>query len=331
MHKKIITTNEANQRLDKFLHKYLPKAGNGFIFKMLRKKNITLNGKKASGNEKIVIGDIVTFFISEETIRKFQNPSSNLNNYSEALHKVGELIILFENEHILAVDKPVGLLSQQAKVEDISLNDWLIGYLLAKNEINEDSLKTFKPSILNRLDRNTGGIVLCGKSFIGSQVVSCLLKEKKVKKYYQLIVKGKLTEAGELGGYLSKDEKANKVRVHNTNIHSTITRNCPTIENAILTKYRPLKQYSEYTLVEAELITGKTHQIRAHFASIGFPLIGDYKYGDRELNDKYKRLYGVESQLLHAYKVAFPVLEVPLHDLSEFEIISRQKFFDGML
>jgi len=313
MHKKIITTNEANQRLDKFLHKYLPKAGNSFIFKMLRKKNITINGKKASGNEKIVIGDEIIFFISEETIHKFQNPSSNLHNYSEALHKVGELNILYENEHILAVDKPVGLLSQRANVEDISLNDWVIGYLFAKGEINEDSLKTFKPSILNRLDRNTGGIVLCGKSLIGSQVVSRLLKEKRVKRFYQLIVKGKLTEAGELGGYLSKDEKANKVRVHNTQVKE---------ETAILTKYRPLKQYSEYTLVEAELVTGKTHQIRAHFASIGFPLIGDYKYGDRELNDKYKRLYGVQSQLLHAYKIVFPVMEAPLHDLSELEIIS---------
>ncbi|MCL2718431.1 MAG: RluA family pseudouridine synthase [Lachnospiraceae bacterium] len=331
MHKKIITPNEANQRLDKFLHKYLPEAGNSFIYKMLRKKNITLNGKKADGNEKTLAGDEITFFISDETIRKFQTTVSGLQNYYQAYQQFTELKILFENEHLLIADKPAGLLSQKAKAEDISLNDWLIGYLLASNQINEESLKTFKPSALNRLDRNTCGISLCGKTLIGSQEISRLLKERKIQKYYQLIVKGEITKAGQLGGYLNKDEKNNKVQIIRgkgaaERLTKTIIDSAGKPVENVLTKYRPIKTNSTCTLVEAELVTGKTHQIRAHFAGIGHPLIGDYKYGDRQVNDEFKRLYGVESQLLHASRVVFPVMEAPLSDLSRLEVTSPSIF-----
>ncbi|MCL2254670.1 MAG: RluA family pseudouridine synthase [Lachnospiraceae bacterium] len=318
MHKRIITANEANQRLDKFLHKYLPKAEKSFIYKMLRKKNITLNGKKANGREKVIIGDEVTFFLSEDTIKKFQSSFAAVDNYYEAFEKMKNIERVFENEHLLVVGKPVGLLCQKAKPSDYSINEWLIGYLLKSEQIKEESLKTFKPSILNRLDRNTGGLVLCGKTLYGSQEISRLIKENELKKYYQLLVKGQITDGGELKGYLLKDEKANKVKVVNGFNNFYYSKKGA----EVLTEYKPLKNYSEYTLIEAKLVTGKTHQIRAHFAAIGHPLVGDYKYGDREFNDKYKRLYGVESQLLHAYRVCFPLLTGELADLSEAEIIA---------
>ena len=332
MHKKIITANEANQRLDKFLNKYLPAAGNGFIYKMLRKKNIILNGKKASGNEKIFLDDAVQFFISDETLAKFQNSSEDVQNYYEAFNGLKKLPILFENEHILVLDKPVGLLCQKAKATDISLNEWLIGYLLSLNIIDEESLRTFKPSVLNRLDRNTSGVVLCGKTMAGSQEISRLLKERKLKKYYHLIVKGIIAEAGVLRGYHEKDEDSNKVKISPERLDAEtalkITSGCADevkerADKAVLTRYRPLKSNAKCTLVEAELVTGKSHQIRAHFATIGHPLLGDYKYGDHSFNDYYQQKYGIKSQLLHAGRVIFPVMEKPLADLSELTVISE--------
>lgn len=316
MHKKIITANEANQRLDKFLHKYLPEAGNSFIYKMLRKKNIVLNGKKAFGSEKIAMDDEITFFISDETLSKFRTAflasSKVVENFYEAYRKFEGLSILFENEHLLAVDKPVGLLCQKAKADDVSLNDWLIGYLLFHHTLDKEGLNTFLPSILNRLDRNTSGIVLCGKTLLGSQELSRMLKEHQLHKYYQLIVKGNISEAGTLSGYHHKDEKKNKVKIS------------PNIDGAssVITKYRPLKNYSQFTRIEAELITGKTHQIRAGFAAIGHPLIGDYKYGDRKLNDEYKLKIGIKSQLLHASQITFPQMSGSLCDLNEMQIVS---------
>ena len=316
MHKKIITANEAGQRLDKFLNKYLPEAGNGFIYKMLRKKNITLNGKKANGSEKILLGDAVQFFISEETIDKLRSIPDDVQNYHEAFDRLKKMPVLFENEHLLAVEKPAGLLCQKAKADDISLNEWLLGYLLSIDAIDGESLKTFRPSVLNRLDRNTGGIVLCGKTLACSQEISHLLKEKRLKKIYHLIVKGKITEAGELRGHHEKDEGKNKVKIKAERLDAAG-------KTPVITKYRPLQATSGHSLIEAELITGKSHQIRAHFAAIGHPLIGDYKYGDRRLNDYYKRAYGVESQLLHAVQVLFPVMEKPFDDLSELAVISE--------
>ncbi|MCL2051755.1 MAG: RluA family pseudouridine synthase [Lachnospiraceae bacterium] len=326
MHKKIITSNEANQRLDKFLHKYLPEAGNSFIFKMLRKKNITLNGKKATGSEKTLAGDEVTFFMSDETLSKFQaKPESSVKNYYEAFNELTELKVLFENEHLLIVDKPAGILCQKAKAGDISLNEWLIGYLLTINQLSEESLKTFKPSVLNRLDRNTSGIVLCGKTLMGSQEISRLLKEKRIKKYYQLIVKGKIQTAGELCAYLHKDGQLNKVKVwHENEELPEVKRSTLQEGKKIITKYRPLKSSSTLTLLEALLITGKTHQIRASFAAMGHPLVGDYKYGEFKINNEFKRLDGVESQLLNACRVVFPQLNAPLEDLSGLEIHSKE-------
>ena len=190
-----IKENEAGQRLDKYLHKYLKEAGTGFLYKMLRKKNITLNGKKASGSEKLCVGDVVRLFLSDETIEKFGGrcglemetagtEERELRQYSMAYRRFGELEILFENHHILVVNKPSGILTQKAGAEDVSLNEWLTGYMLESGALSEEELHTFHPSVCNRLDRNTSGMVICGKTLAGSQAMSGILRNRSLRKFY---------------------------------------------------------------------------------------------------------------------------------------------------
>ena len=311
-----IGTNQAGQRLDKFLHKYLPEAGTGFLYKMLRKKNITLNGKKADGREILALNDTVAFFFSDETFIKFGGKIAVTNagtrndtitdrtdhlvsEYEKAYRKLTGIEVLYEDEHILALNKPAGILTQKAKPEDFSLNEWMIGYLLKHNPQLGSELETFKPSVCNRLDRNTSGIVLCGKSLPGSQYLSRCIRERSIKKYYRTICVGMLTEPQRIEGYLVKNKAKNVVTVS-----SQISSNNE--GEKIQTAYIPLKTNENYTLLEVELITGKTHQIRAHLASIGHPLIGDFKYGRDSVNHALKEKFGLEYQLLHAQRVVFP-------------------------
>lgn len=320
MYQTTITDREAGQRLDKYLHRILPNAASGFLYKMLRKKNITLNGKKADGSEKIAVGDRVSVYFSEDTLARFmgqaqmgraQSLMQKESAYRAAFQSLSPIRVLYENDHILLADKPAGVLSQKSSENDLSLNEWLIGYLLESGFTVKEELALFKPSVCNRLDRNTSGIVLCAKSLKGAQMLGALLKERTLHKYYQLYVKGRMEEEKLIEGYLIKDERHNKVSV---SLKPPDGKDSDSAK--IKTKYRPLRTESDKTLLEVELITGKSHQIRAHLSGIGHPLLGDYKYGDRAWNETYRQKYGVKSQLLHAYKVVFPSLEPPFADVS---------------
>ena len=296
----IIKNNEAGQRFDKYLKKILPNASSSFIYKMLRKKNITLDGHKASGTEILKIGSDVKIFFSDETFDKFSVDLSALKNEYDALSKLtlSGLKIIFEDDDILIADKPVNMLSQKSGISDISANERLIGYLISNSGLDFEEFKTFKPSVCNRLDRNTTGLILMGKSLKGSQYLSQILKERSIEKYYRTIVAGKVTEPQHIEGFLTKDKDRNIVKITDKKIDETSTE--------IKTEYRPIKSNNNVTLLEVHLITGKSHQIRAHLASIGHPIIGDPKYGDEKLNNIFMRQYKIKTQLLHAYKVVFP-------------------------
>ncbi len=289
-----IGPNEANQRFDKYLNKSLKQAPTSFIYKMLRKKNITLNGKKATGNEKICEGDVVKLFLSDETIEKF---SAKQGEEFKVISEV-QLDIIYEDDNILLINKPAGMLSQKASDTDISLNELMISYLINTGKLSKEELKTFKPSICNRLDRNTTGIIAAGKSLMGLQELSRLFKERIIDKYYITIVVGKIEDDENIKGYLIKDEKTNTVKV----VNETTT---PELFDYIETQYEPIVYNEvkgiELTMLKVKLITGKTHQIRAHLSSIGSPIVGDYKYGDEEINKKFKLKY----QLLHSCELSF--------------------------
>lgn len=303
-----IGPNEAGQRLDKYLKKLLPRAESGFIYKMLRKKNIVLNGKKVEGSVQLVLGDSVTLYLSDETFHKFSSDKFSPDKFSpdkifasksgnQKIQKL-KLQVLFENEDLLIINKPAGLLSQKAVASDISANEWILQYLLNSGAITPQTLKTFRPSVCNRLDRNTSGILIAGKTLHGSQMMSKQLKERTIKKYYRCIVAGTLTNGQHLKAYLRKDTSKNKVEINH--FGNTERGNG---QFFIETEYQPLEHYKDGTMLEVHLITGRSHQIRAHLASIGHPIIGDPKYGNKNLNQKYRKEIGLKHQLLHAYRV----------------------------
>lgn len=304
-----IQKNEAGQRFDKFLSKYMKEAPKSFLYKMMRKKNITLNGKKAAGNEILAQGDTVKLFLSDETIRKF----SSIANASDstAVSTCAELDILYEDEHTIFINKPAGMLSQKASPHDVSLVEHLISYLIRTRQITPEELRTFHPSVCNRLDRNTSGIVAAGKSLAALQKLSSMFHDRSMEKYYLCLIRGEVSQKKRVEGWLTKNQRTNRV---------TITKDEIPGGSKIETEYNPIRISNGLTLMEVHLITGKTHQIRAHLASNHLPIIGDYKYGDRNLNDLFKKEYGLKSQLLHAYRLCMPVLDGDFRNLSNKEI-----------
>lgn len=302
----LVGRNEGGQRFDKFLQKYLREASKGFIYKMLRKKNIKLNGKKAEGNEMLREGDVVAVYFSEETLLKFRGEAA------AEQYPVTVLDIIYEDSEIALINKPAGMLSQKAKPEDVSLAEYFPGYLQDKGEWQPGG--AFTPGVCNRLDRNTSGLVIAGKSLRGLQKMSELLKERELDKYYLTIVEGVMKEPSLLKGYLEKEKAENKVRIYQEGGQG---------RSYIETGYEPLVNNGKYTLLRVKLVTGKTHQIRGHLGSIGHPVIGDIKYGGHPYR-------GLSSYLLHAEEIVFPKLEEPFEKISEKKYVASlpQKFLN---
>ncbi len=295
----IINQKDENQRLDKYLKKLLPNASSGFLYKMIRKKNILLNKKKATGNEILSKNDKVQIYFSDETFHKFSMNITDISNEIEILksYSMNGITIVYEDDEILIANKPINMLSQKAHKDDVTANEYLLGYLLRNNSLSDGDFSTFRPSVCNRLDRNTTGLLLMGKTLHGAQMLSQMLRDRTIKKYYRAIVLGCVKKKEHLSGYLLKDKENNKV---------SITRKASKNASRIETAYEPVESTQEYSMIEIHLITGKTHQIRAHLASVGHPIIGDMKYGNNEMNHIYYKKYSINCQLLHAYRLEFP-------------------------
>ncbi len=367
-----IQAREAGQRMDKYLLRMLSAASPGFVYKMLRKKNIVLNGKKAAGSEILKEGDEVRLYLSDETFSKFSpefaareavmsgtgacvSDPADMIGEAEKAGAVGSeapgagcrisetdksdaaksnigIDVVYEDDDILIFNKPAGLLSQKAGPEDDSANDRMIAYLIKSGQITPEELLTFHPSVCNRLDRNTSGLIIAGKTMRGLQDMSELLRGRELKKYYHALVSGRVEEAQHLCGYLVKDEETNTVRITGDNGSSGDPKKADGSPDGgpermspaaggdrIETAWRPIGYFGDSTLLEIDLITGKSHQIRAHLASIGHPVLGDPKYGDANLNKALKRSTGIRWQLLCACRMEFPdglVAEIP--DPDEF-------------
>ena len=324
-----ITGQESGQRLDKYLRRRFPGAPFSFLHRMLRRKNITLNGRRADGSELISAGDELRLFLSEETISSMRagkaqpagvfsgKESAGASGNASAAGASGERIsrppafgIIYEDSDILIADKPAGLLTQKASAGDRSLNDELVRYLLDTGKAAPESFHYYRPSAVNRLDRNTSGIVLCALTLRGAQFLSEMIRSRQVRKYYRMVVLGAVHKPGEITGGLIKDSRTNTVAFADREDAGMASR----------TVYRPVRTGKRYTLIEAELVTGRTHQLRVHMASAGHPILGDPKYGDLKENRRLKDRFGIRHQLLCAARLVFPETE------GEFARLSGREF-----
>lgn len=283
-----ISKNDSGQRLDKFITKAVPKLPQSLLYKYIRMKRIKVNGKRGEISQKLAVGDVIDMYINDE----FFEPAKEHYDFLSASKK---LDIVYEDENILLLDKKVGLLSHPDETE---YNDTLITrvkrYLYEKGEYNPKDENSFTPSLVNRIDRNTGGIVIAAKNAESLRILNQKLKDRELEKFYLCVIHGKLAKKkGILEGWLIKDEKKNKVAVYDKQRNGA---------KQIRTKYSVISENKNLSLVEVELLTGRTHQIRAHFASIGHPLLGDGKYGTNELNKAHG---GYKKQFLYSYRLKF--------------------------
>lgn len=303
-----IGTNEQNQRLDKFLRKYLENAPLSLIYKAIR-KDVKVNGKRAKEDTVLLLGDKISLYMKEEDIAAFQK--------KQRTHRAKrQFQIAYEDEQILAVEKPFGLLTHgDSREKKNHLANQVVDYLIETGAYNPRIEKTFTPAPVNRLDRNTTGLVLFGKTGPGLQALNRMIREKdKVRKFYLTIVSGRLKKNLHLKDRMVKDEETNRISVLSMEEEG---REMETIAEPL--QYGTLDG-RPYTLVRVEIITGRTHQIRAHLAKAGYPIIGDVKYGNSRVNSVVRKKFGLNTQLLHAYELHFVGCEGELAYLNDLTI-----------
>ncbi len=288
MRELVVKKNDANQRLDKFLLKKFKTMPKKMAYMYIRKKCVKVNGKKATPEVMLKENDLLTFYIKDEFFDNIQE-----ENY-EFLKAPKTLKIIYEDENIILLDKKPGVIVHQDKSYHFDcLLLRLQHYLYDNGEYNPKEENCFAPALVNRIDRNTGGIVIGAKNAESLRILNQKMKDRELHKFYLcLLINKPKKDNAILSDYLIKNEKTNKV---------TVLRNEKQGAKKILTKYSVLETNNNLTLCEVELLTGRTHQIRAHMSSIGCPILGDNKYGNKKLNQKYS----LSKQCLYSYKLAF--------------------------
>ena len=301
-----VSGSEDGSRLDRFAGRYLPKASPSFLQKMIRKKNIVVNGSRAEGGMRLKEGDVVTIYFSDETIEKFRSDAT------ERAVRI-PLSICYEDSHILAADKPRGMLTQGDRSGTPSLTDAVHGYLIDRGETGSQDLMAFRPSPAGRLDRNTGGLVLFGKDLPGQRALAESIRTGRLKREYLALVHGQIDAEFEDRSFLIRDEKDNRSLVLREEAPGAVLAH---------TGFRPVYQRDGMTLLQVRLYTGKTHQIRAVLSKRGYPIVGDPKYGNPDRDRRVLAGSGRKMQCLHAFRVTFGEEEGVLSDLSGKEIRS---------
>ena len=307
-----IEKNDAGQRVDKFLTKTVPLLPQSLMYKYLRLKRIKLNGKRAEISTRLQEGDVLTLYINDE----FFAPKEETYDF---LRAGKQLDILYEDENLLLLDKKVGLLSHPDEGEYV---DTLIGrvqrYLYEKGEYDPKNEAYFAPALVNRIDRNTGGIVIAAKNAESLRILNQKLKDREIKKFYLCVVIGKPPKQRDVAThYMTKDEKKNLVTVYDAPVPGG---------KSMTTGYTVLASAKGLSLCEVELLTGRTHQIRAHMAHLGCPLLGDGKYGT---NAAKARFGGYKKQFLYSYKTEFAFVSDagPLNYLKGLSVCAENVWF----
>ena len=292
-----ININDSNQRIDKYISKVctMPKS---MMYKAIRNKRIKVNGKRCEVSQRLNVGDVVDMYINDEYFT-VQQASTKCDILQDRLKDVStDIDIVYQDQNILIVDKPIGLV---VHADNDHTNDTLIDritkYLILTDEYSPNQERSFSPALCNRLDRNTCGLVVCAKNSQALRDVNLMIKQNLIHKKYLCVTTNRPKRPnGTIVAYHHKDSKTNTVTLSN--------RPKPDYKQ-IVTKYRVLKTNKELSLVEVELVTGRTHQIRASMLYIGCPILGDSKYGNRQFNQKYDERF----QCLCAYSVTFELLK----------------------
>lgn len=281
-----INKNDANQRFDRFLRKYLENAPLSVIQKNIRKKNFKINDKRAKADMFVSEGDKITMYVSDENFNKWVRKTD---------YKASEfdLDIVYEDQNIIIMDKKSGMLTHSASKEDYGNNlvDNMLAYLYKTRKVNTRD-KTFTPAVVNRLDRNTAGLVIGAKNADALRALNMAMRENLIYKYYLTLVKGEINHKFTIDTSIKKNMNRNKIKSAKDG-------------SRILTHFYPIESNGYFSLIECELITGKTHQIRFSLAKNNTPIIGDRKYGDKNTNKIVKDKLNIENQELLAYKLVF--------------------------
>ncbi len=316
-----INKNDSGQRLDKYISKSVPLLPQSLMYKYIRSKRIKVNNKRSEISYRLKENDLVSMYINDEFFEQVK-PKYDFLNAGKSLN------IVYEDENIILIDKPTGLLSHpdEGNYTDTAITR-VKRYLYEKGDYIPDEENSFAPALVNRIDRNTSGIIIGAKNAESLRILNEKLKNREMHKLYLCVVIGKLKkESGLIEGYLEKNEKQNRVYVSEKGNDKT---------KHISTKYRVLGYKDGLSLLEVELLTGRTHQIRAHFSYLGHPLLGDGKYGTNAQN---KSFGGYKKQFLYSYKLKFDFRSdagiLNYLDQKEFEVEDvwfKKAFYDGSI